>query len=59
MTNKVIEIFQWVWILLIGFITSVNFNYSDILSKVVVTTLSMGVGTIVSFYIKKYLNKKK
>lgn len=57
-TSMKIEILQWSWILAIGFFTSIQ-NWTDDVYKVVVTIVSMVLGTVASWAMKKYLNRRK
>lgn len=56
---QTIELIQWFWILVIGLFTSIVPQYQEGLFRVLWTVLSMAIGTIVSFYIKRWLNKRK
>lgn len=53
-----IEVLQWFGILLLGFITATQNTFKDDLHRLVITIVSMALGTLVSYYIKKELNKK-
>ena len=57
--NTAINLMQWAWIGLVGLFTSTVFEYKDDLQKILVTVISMVLGTIASYYVKRYLNKKK
>ncbi len=57
--DNVVTSVQWLWIVSVGFFTSTQISYQDDLHKIVITTLSMVVGTVMSFIVKKLLNKFK
>jgi len=50
-----VEKIQWAWIISVGFAAS-TMDYSDELLRIVVTVASMTIGTVVSFFVKKWLN---
>lgn len=50
---------QWVWIGLVGLFASTGFEYKDDMHRVLITITSMALGTLASYYIKKYLNNGK
>jgi uncharacterized membrane protein YwzB len=54
-----IEILQWAGILFIGFVTATQNTFKDDIHRIVVTIVSMALGTLVSYFIKKWLNRKK
>lgn len=54
-----IELFQWIGIMVVGFITATKGDFKDDIHRIVVTIVSMALGTLVSYYIKKMLNQKK
>ena len=53
-----IEVVQWAFILFVGVAASTQ-AYGDELLRIVVTIVSMSLGTVVSFFIKKWLNDWK
>lgn len=55
MTTSMVERIQWTWIISVGFAAS-TMDYSDELLRIVVTVASMSIGTVVSFFVKKWLN---
>lgn len=56
---KTIELVQWPGILSVGFFTSVLPEYKDGLTHLFWTVLSMAVATIVSHYLKRWLNRRE
>lgn len=54
-----IEVMQWIWIVLVGLITSTQIDFANDLYRLVFTIVSMTLGTIVSYFVKKWLNRKK
>lgn len=58
LAERMPSIVQWAYIMFMGFLAN-TFDYTGDVYRILVTTLSMGVGTIASHYLKKFLNRKK
>lgn len=54
-----IEVLQWSGIFLVGLITATRSSFKDDIHRIVVTVVAMALGTLVSYFIKKWLNKRK
>lgn len=54
-----IEVLQWSGIFLVGLITVTRSSFKDDIHRIVVTIVAMALGTLVSYFIKKWLNKRK
>ena len=57
--TALIEIGQWLWILVVGFFTSTQIDFANDLYRLVFTIVSMTLGTVVSYFVKKWLNRRK
>ena len=64
-TEKVIQIgdllinaIQWSWIFGVGLFAATQVKFEDDLYNIAVTVISMAAGTVVSYYLKKLLNRK-
>lgn len=49
---------EWACVLGIGFFVSTSIDFMEDLHKIVVTIVSMALGTLVSHYIKSFINRK-
>ncbi len=56
--EKIPSMLQWSWIMFTGLLAN-TFDYAGDLYRMGMTIISMGMGTIVAHFIKKFLNRKK
>jgi hypothetical protein len=54
-----VEVLQWFGIFLVGFLTVTRTSFKDDIHRIVVTIVAMALGTLVSYFVKKWLNKRK
>tara|TARA_R110002167_G_scaffold81296_3_gene222690 strand:+ start:7871 stop:8068 length:198 start_codon:yes stop_codon:yes gene_type:complete len=58
LAEKIPNILQWSWIVFTGLFAN-TFDYAGDIYRMGMTVLSMGMGTVVAHFIKKFLNRKK
>lgn len=58
LAERMPSIVQWAYIMFMGLLAN-TFDYAADIYRLSVTVISMGVGTVVSHYLKKFLNRKK
>lgn len=49
-------VLEWIWIITVGLVTT-QYSFKDDLHKIGVTVISMALGTLVSYWIKRVLAK--
>jgi|GEM_PF-2917998 len=54
--TMLIEVFQWFGVFLVGLITVTRSSFKDDIHRIVVTIVAMALGTLVSYFIKRWLN---